>query len=119
MYYRKDLAKLITSWCGSLVGKGFNDEAKLAWYVGLGIIPVGLVGISLSALQKGIAQPFLLLQGNDYICFIIWGGQRSGLVNGGPSLKMRCWVGPFQALVFGFPGGYVQASPLQLACYWV
>ena len=31
MYYKKDLAKLISSWCGSLVGKGFNDEAQLAW----------------------------------------------------------------------------------------
>jgi len=73
VYYRKDLLKLISAWFGSLLGKGFNDEAKLAWYVGLGTIPVGLVGISLSdAMQETLRSPLVIAAATIVFALLLW-----------------------------------------------
>lgn len=44
-YFRSELVKMLSEWGGSLVGRGMTDDAKLAWAVGLGTIPVGLAGL--------------------------------------------------------------------------
>ena len=44
-FYRKDLIQIMTAWIASLIGKGVTDDSKLAWYVVLGTLPVGLVGL--------------------------------------------------------------------------
>ncbi len=73
VYYRKDLLKLISAWFGSLLGKGFNDEAKLAWYVGLGTIPVGLVGISLSdGMQEALRSPLVIAAATIVFALLLW-----------------------------------------------
>ncbi|TXL13890.1 undecaprenyl-diphosphatase [Methylococcaceae bacterium HT4] len=76
-YYRKDLAVIITAWFGSLVGKGFNDEAKLAWYVGLGTISVGLVGISLSdAMQESLRSPLVIAAATILFALLLWWAEK-------------------------------------------
>jgi undecaprenyl-diphosphatase len=44
-YYHKDLAVMATDWGRSLTGGGVTDNSKLVWYLALGTIPAGLVGI--------------------------------------------------------------------------
>ena len=44
-YFRSELIKMVSEWGGSLVGRGMSADAKLAWAVGLGTIPVGLAGL--------------------------------------------------------------------------
>lgn len=44
-YFRKDVYLLLSNWLGSLVGKGTNDYSRMAWYVIIGTIPVGIVGL--------------------------------------------------------------------------
>lgn len=44
-YFRSKLIKMVSEWGGSLVGRGMSADAKLAWAVGLGTIPVGLAGL--------------------------------------------------------------------------
>lgn len=44
-YFRSELIKMVSEWGGSLVGRGVTADAKLAWAVGLGTIPVGLAGL--------------------------------------------------------------------------
>lgn len=44
-YFRSELIKMVSEWGGSLVGRGMTADAKLAWAVGLGTIPVGLAGL--------------------------------------------------------------------------
>ncbi|OQK15664.1 UDP pyrophosphate phosphatase [Methyloprofundus sedimenti] len=77
VYYRQDLLKLISAWFGSLLGKGFNDEAKLAWYVGLGTIPVGLVGISLSdAMQEALRSPLVIAAATIVFALLLWWAEK-------------------------------------------
>ncbi|SEQ29637.1 undecaprenyl-diphosphatase [Ectothiorhodospira magna] len=45
VYFRAELRRMATHWAGSLVGRGFTPDAKLAWAVGLGTIPAGLAGL--------------------------------------------------------------------------
>ena len=46
VYFRADLARLAGAWAGSLSGGGLTTEARLAWAVLVGTIPVGLVGLA-------------------------------------------------------------------------
>ena len=105
MYYKKDLAKLISSWCGSLVGKGFNDEAKLAWYVGLGTIPVGLVGISLSdAMQEALRNPLIIAAATIIFALLLWWAEKRARERRHTiTLNDALLIGLFQALAL-IPG---------------
>lgn len=77
VYFRKILAKIIVAWFGSLAGKGFNEEAKLAWYVGLGSIPVGLVGISLSdATQEALRSPLIIAGAIIVFALLLWWAEK-------------------------------------------
>lgn len=72
-FYRKDLAKIITAWSRSVVGKGMTDDAKLAWYVVLGTIPVGLVGITLPDVVETVFRSPLVIAGATIVfAFLLW-----------------------------------------------
>ncbi|PLX57637.1 MAG: undecaprenyl-diphosphatase, partial [Chromatiales bacterium] len=43
-YFRDDLRVMIRAWLRSLGGAGVDADARLAWAVLIGTIPVGLVG---------------------------------------------------------------------------
>ena len=45
VYFRAELARMLRDWLGSLAGRGLTAEARLAWAVGFGTIPVGLAGL--------------------------------------------------------------------------
>lgn len=45
LYFRQDVYQLATSWLGSFVGKGANDNSRLAWAVIVATIPAGLCGL--------------------------------------------------------------------------
>jgi len=44
-YFRRDLVKMGYDWFGSLNGRGMVGDARLAWGVLLGTIPVGIAGL--------------------------------------------------------------------------
>ncbi|GAA5235723.1 undecaprenyl-diphosphate phosphatase [Verticiella sediminum] len=46
-YFRHELVAMARDWIASLLGRGFTTDAKLAWAVLLGTIPVGLAGLLL------------------------------------------------------------------------
>lgn len=77
VYYRKELAKIISAWFCSLAGKGFTDEAKLAWYVGLGTIPVGLVGIGLNGeMQEALRSPLVIAGATIVFALLLWWAEK-------------------------------------------
>jgi len=72
-FYRKDLAQIIMAWSRSVVGKGMTDDAKLAWYVVLGTIPVGLVGITLPDVVETVFRSPLVIAGATIVfAFLLW-----------------------------------------------
>jgi undecaprenyl-diphosphatase len=46
LYFRRELHVMAVEWVGSLRGGGLTRDAKLAWAVGLGTIPVGVLGLA-------------------------------------------------------------------------
>ncbi len=44
-YFRHDIRTLFLAWIASCAGRGMNTEAKLAWFVLLGTLPVALAGL--------------------------------------------------------------------------
>lgn len=72
-YYRKDLAQIIVAWVKSVLGKGMTDDAKLAWYVVLGTIPVGLVGITLPDVVGTVLREPLVIAGATIVfALLLW-----------------------------------------------
>ncbi len=73
VFYRKDLVIIMSAWLGSIVGKGLNEEAKLAWYVGLGTIPVGIAGISLTdTMQESLRSPMVIAGATIVFALLLW-----------------------------------------------
>ncbi|MCK5479252.1 MAG: undecaprenyl-diphosphate phosphatase [Methylococcales bacterium] len=72
-FYRKDLVQIIAAWSRSVVGKGVTDDARLAWYVVLGTIPVGLVGITLPDVVETVLRSPLVIAGATIVfAFLLW-----------------------------------------------
>ncbi len=55
IYFRRDLAAMTASWTRSLATRQLDADARLAWAVLLGTIPVGLAGLA----TKDIVETYL------------------------------------------------------------
>ncbi|MEV0412443.1 undecaprenyl-diphosphate phosphatase [Streptomyces sp. NPDC050448] len=55
IYFRKDIARIISTWFRSLFNKALRSEqdAKMGWLVIVGSIPIGVLGITLKDLIEG------------------------------------------------------------------
>jgi len=72
-FYRKDIAQIIMAWSRSVIGKGVTDDAKLAWYVVLGTIPVGIVGITLPDVVETVFRSPLVIAGATIVfALLLW-----------------------------------------------
>ncbi len=72
-FYRKDLVQIIAAWGRSVTGKGMTDDAKLAWYVVLGTIPVGIVGITLPDVVENVFRSPMVIAGATIVfAFLLW-----------------------------------------------
>ncbi|ALG67600.1 undecaprenyl-diphosphate phosphatase [Beggiatoa leptomitoformis] len=50
-YFRHDLRPLLVAWWQSCLTRQLTDESRLVWGVGLGTIPVALIGLIMSVLD--------------------------------------------------------------------
>ncbi|RLL65650.1 undecaprenyl-diphosphate phosphatase [Streptomyces sp. Z26] len=57
IYFRKDIARIISAWCRSLVDKEMRQDhdARMGWLVIVGSIPIGVLGL---AFKDQIEGPF-------------------------------------------------------------
>ncbi|MFG2222460.1 undecaprenyl-diphosphate phosphatase [Streptomyces sp. NPDC048644] len=57
IYFRKDIARIVSTWARSLVNRGLrhDHDAQLGWLVIVGSIPIGVLGITL---KDAIEGPF-------------------------------------------------------------
>jgi undecaprenyl-diphosphatase len=48
IYFRKDIARIVSAWCRSLVDKGMrrNHDAQMGWLVIVGSVPIGVLGLT-------------------------------------------------------------------------
>ena len=93
------------AWFGSLMGKGPTEDSRLAWYVILGTIPVGLAGISLpDQVQNMLRSPLVIAAATVVFAVLLWWAEKSAQEKRGSiTLKDAVIVGLFQAIAL-IPG---------------
>ncbi|MFI1966318.1 undecaprenyl-diphosphate phosphatase [Streptomyces pathocidini] len=55
IYFRKDIARIVSAWCRSLFDKSMrgDHDAKMGWLVIVGSIPIGVLGVTLKDQIEG------------------------------------------------------------------
>lgn len=107
VYFREELVRMTGSWCASLSGRGSDEDARLAWWVIIATIPVGIAGLLARDMLESHARSPQLLAVGLIVFGIVLGivdwrcrGQRSEYQM---SWKDALWIGLAQALAL-FPG---------------
>ena len=73
LYFRKEISKMTVSWVGSVLGKGLDQDAKLAWAVLFATIPVGIVGLLFKDLiEEHLRHPYVLASATLVFAFLLW-----------------------------------------------
>lgn len=104
-FYRKDLKYIISAWFASLIGKGVTDDSKLAWYVVLGTIPVGLIGVSLpDTVKDSLRSPLVIAAATIVFALLLWFAEKRAKEQRSTiTLLDALLVGSFQAIAL-IPG---------------
>lgn len=78
-YFRKQLFAMTRAWFGSLAGCGMTADARLAWCVVIGTIPVGIVGLLFNDLIEQMLRNPLFVAGTlSVFGLLMWLGDRFG-----------------------------------------
>ncbi len=78
-YFRHELVTMLSEWAGSLVGRGVTLDARLAWAVGLGTIPVGLVGLLFNeGIELYLRSPLVIAATTILFGLLLWWADRMG-----------------------------------------
>ena len=94
-YYRKDLVHIIGAWSLSIIGKGATDDSRLAWYVIVGTIPVGLVGISLpDSVEEAFRSPLVIAGATIVFALLLWYSEKQ-------SKETRTTITLLDAIIIG------------------
>lgn len=74
MYFRQDLGKLTRSFFISLKTHQSTPESRLVWGVGLGTIPVGIVGllIEILSLEEQLRAPIIIATTTIVFGLLLW-----------------------------------------------
>lgn len=106
-YFRHELTAMTSSWTRSVSGKGTDDDARLAWWVILATIPVGLAGLAFQDAIETVLRSPLVLAGGLIVFGLLLGyadwrfrGQRD---ESSMTWKDALWIGLAQALAL-IPG---------------
>ncbi|EPC00743.1 UDP pyrophosphate phosphatase [Litchfieldella anticariensis FP35 = DSM 16096] len=64
LYFRRELWRMARSWLGSVAGRGTDEDGRLAWWVLLATIPVGVAGLAFhDTIEVAMRSPLLLASG--------------------------------------------------------
>ncbi len=73
LYFRKEISKMTQSWLGSVTGKGFDQDARLAWAVLFGTIPVGLAGLVFKDfIEANLRSEFVIATSTLVFALLLW-----------------------------------------------
>ncbi len=77
-YFRQELQRMVVEWFGSMLGKGMTPDARLAWAVGLGTIPVGLAGLLFKeGIELYLRSPLVIATTTLLFGGLLWWADRS------------------------------------------
>ncbi|MGH8130815.1 MAG: undecaprenyl-diphosphate phosphatase [Steroidobacteraceae bacterium] len=79
VYFRAQLLAMARAWLGSLAGRGLTPDARLAWCVVVGTIPVGVVGLVFGGLIEEMLRNPLFVAGTlSFFGLLMWIADRFG-----------------------------------------
>jgi len=79
LYFRRELSKMTISWAASVMGKGVDRDAKLAWSVLLGTIPVGIAGLLFKDfIETHLRTPSVLATATLVFALLLWWADAKG-----------------------------------------
>ncbi|HEX9706802.1 MAG TPA: undecaprenyl-diphosphate phosphatase [Steroidobacteraceae bacterium] len=72
-YFRVQLLAMARAWFGSLAGRSLTPDARLAWCVVIGTIPVGLVGLFFGGLiEVWLRNPLFVAATLSFFGLLMW-----------------------------------------------
>jgi undecaprenyl-diphosphatase len=78
-YFRRELLAMTKAWLGSFAGGGMTPDARLAWYVIVGTIPVGLAGLVFGTLiEEKLRNPVAVATTLTVFGALMWLADRLG-----------------------------------------
>jgi undecaprenyl-diphosphatase len=78
-YFRAQLFAMAQAFLGSLVGRGLTPDARLAWCVVIGTIPVGIVGLVFGDLiESWLRNPLFIAGTLSFFGLLMWLADRYG-----------------------------------------
>jgi len=78
-YFRVQLLTMTRAWFGSFAGGGMTPDARLAWCVVIGTVPVGIVGLLFSDLiEKMLRNPLFVAGTLSVFGLLMWIADRFG-----------------------------------------
>ncbi len=74
MYFQKDLRPLLGHWLASIMTGHHTPESRLVWGVGVGTIPVGLVGLAIAGvgLADQLRSPLIIATATIVFGLLLW-----------------------------------------------
>lgn len=73
VYFRREIRRMAVEWFASLRGQGLTPDARLAWAVLLGTIPVGLAGILFKGYVEGVLRgPLVIATTTVVFALFLW-----------------------------------------------
>jgi undecaprenyl-diphosphatase len=77
VYYAGALRDMGGAWWRSISGKGMSTDARLAWYVILGTIPVGLAGLAANDyVETQLRNPLVIAASTIVFALVLWLAQK-------------------------------------------
>lgn len=79
VYFWQDISRMLTAWTRSLITRNLTPDAKLAWAIGLGTIPVGLTGLLFKDLiEANLRSPLVIAAATVIFGILLWAADRYG-----------------------------------------
>src|ERR1700741_3397874 len=79
LYFRPQLLAMARAWFGSLAGGGLTPDARLAWCVVIGTVPVGIVGLLFGGLiEEQLRSPLFVAGTLTVFGALMWLADRLG-----------------------------------------
>ena len=78
LYFRKELSRMLVEWFASLKGR-LTPDARLAWAVLIGTIPVGLAGLVFKGvIETQLRSPMVIAMATIVFGLLLWYADKTG-----------------------------------------
>jgi len=79
VYFRLDLKRLINGWLNSVLRQEHTQDSRLAWFVVLGTVPVGIAGLMLGGfIELYLRSPIVIATTTIVFGLLLWWADSQG-----------------------------------------